>query len=179
VLTLALGIGANTAIFSLIDAVMLKKPPVNHPEQLVLFKWDTHKWPSHFSQTGGDSRLSFSYPAFQQFRAQNQALSSVFAFVPLGFSEQNVTVSLNGEPTLAYGEMVAGEYFSGLGVTPLLGRTITEEDEQPGASRVAVISYAYWSRPWARPFHRTEPSRTLGHHACETTHDGTKEVPTK
>src|SRR5438046_2174234 len=100
--------------------------------------------------------------------------SSVFAFVPLGFSEQNVTVSLNGEPTLAYGEMVAGEYFSGLGVTPLLGRTITEEDEQPGASRVAVISYAYWSRPWARPFHRTEPSRTLGHHACETTHDGTK-----
>jgi predicted permease len=150
VLTLALGIGANTAIFSLIDAVMLKKLPVNHPEQLVLFKWDTHKWPPHFSQTGGDSGLSFSYPAFQQFRAQNRALSSVFAFVPLGFSEQNVTVSVNGEPTLAYGEMVAGEYFSGLGVTPLLGRTITEEDEQPGASRVAVISYAYWSSRFGR-----------------------------
>ncbi len=150
VLTLALGIGANTAIFSLIDAVMLKKLPVNHPERLVLFKWDTHKWPPHFSQTGGDSRLSFSYPAFQQFRAQNRALSSVFAFVPLGFSEQNVTVRLNGESTLAYGEMVTGEYFSGLGVTPLLGRTITEEDEQPGASRVAVISYAYWSSRFGR-----------------------------
>ena len=150
VLTLALGIGANTAIFSLIDAVMLKNLPVTHPEQLVLFKWDTHKWPPHFTQTGGDSSLSFSYPAFQQFQAQNQAMASVFAFVPLGFSVQNVTVGLNGEPTLAYGEMVTGEYFSGLGVTPLLGRTITEEDEQPGAPRVAVISYAYWSSRFGR-----------------------------
>jgi predicted permease len=150
VATLALGIGANTAIFSLIDAVMLKNLPVKQPERLVLFKWDTHKWPPHFSQTGGDSRLSFSYPAFQQFRAQNQALSSVFAFVPLGFNKQNVTVSLNGEPTLADGEMVTGDYFSGLGVTPLLGRAITEEDEQPGAPRVAVISYNYWSSRFGR-----------------------------
>ena len=150
VLTLALGIGANTAIFSLIDAVVLKNLPVTHPEQLVLFKWDTQKWPPHFTQTGGDSSLSFSYPAFQQFQAQNQAMASVFAFVPLGFSMQNVTVGLSGEPTLAYGEMVTGEYFSGLGVTPLLGRTITEEDEQPGAPRVAVISYAYWSSRFGR-----------------------------
>jgi predicted permease len=150
VFTLTLGIGANTAIFSLVDAVMLKNLPVKHPEQLVLFKWETHKWPPHFSQTGGDSGLSFSYPAFQQFRTQNQVLSSVFAFVPLGFSEQNVTVGLNGEPTLAYGEMVSGEYFSGLGVTPLLGRMITEEDEQQGAPRVAVISYAYWSSRFGR-----------------------------
>lgn len=145
VLTLALGIGANTAIFSLIDAVMLKSLPVKRPQQLVLFKWNTHHWPPHFSQTGGDSRLSFSYPAFKQFSMQNQALASVFAFVPLGYNQQNVTVTLNGEPTLASGEMVTGDYFSGLGVTPLLGRTITEEDEQPGAPRVAVISYAYWS----------------------------------
>ncbi len=145
ILTLALGIGANTAIFSLIDAVMLKNLPVKRPQELVLFKWDTHHWPPHFSQTGGDSRLSFSYPAFKQFSSHNEALASVFAFVPLGFNEQNVTVTLNGEPTLANGEMVTGNYFSGLGVTPLLGRTITEEDEQPGAPRVAVISYAYWS----------------------------------
>lgn len=145
VVTLALGIGANTAIFSLINAVMLKSLPVKRPQELVLFKWDTHHWPPHFSQTGGDSRLSFSYPAFKQFSTQNEVLASVFAFVPLGFNIQNVTVALNGEPTLAYGEMVTGGYFSGLGVTPLLGRTITEEDEQPGAPRVAVISYAYWS----------------------------------
>ena len=150
VLTLALGIGANTAIFSLIDAVMLKNLPVKNPQELVLFGWDTHHWPPHFSQTGGDSRLSFSYPAFKQFSTQSQVLANVFAFVPLGFNEQNVTISLNGEPTLGYGEMVTGNYFSGLGITPLLGRTITEEDEQPGAPRVAVISYAYWSSHFGR-----------------------------
>src|SRR5260370_126411 len=150
VLTLALGIGANTAIFSLIDAVMLKNLPVKHPEELVLFQWDTHKWPPPFSQTGGASRLSFSYPAFKQFSAQNQVLSSAFAFVPIGFNEQSVALSVNGETTLAFGEMVTGEYFSGLGVTPLLGRLITEEDEQPGAPRVVVISYGYWSSRFGR-----------------------------
>lgn len=150
VLTLALGIGANTAIFSLIDAVMLKNLPVKRPQELVLLKWDTHHWPPWFSQTGGDSRLSFSYPAFKQFSTHNEVLASAFAFVPLGFNLQNVTVTVHGEPTLAYGEMVTGEYFSGLGVTPVLGRTITKEDEQPGAPRVAVISYAYWSGRFGR-----------------------------
>jgi predicted permease len=150
VLTLALGIGANTAIFSLIDAVMLRNLPVKNPEELVLFQWDTNHWPPHFSETGGDAKLAFSYPAFKQFSAQNQALASVFSFVPLGNNIQNVTVTLNGEPTLAYGEMVTGEYFSGMGVTPMLGRSITEEDEQPGAPRVVVISYAYWSSRFGR-----------------------------
>ena len=150
VLTLALGIGANTAIFSLIDAVMMKALPVRQPEQLVLFSWDTHKWPRTFGQTGGESRLSFSYPAFEQFREQNQVLSSTFAFVPLGFTPQNTTVNINGEPTLANGMMVTGNYFSGLGVTLLLGRGITDADEVEGAARVAVISYAYWTRQFAR-----------------------------
>jgi predicted permease len=150
VLTLALGIGANTAIFSLIDAVMLKTLPVKDPQQLVLFSWDTHKWPRTFGQTGGESRLSFSYPAFEQFRQQNQVLSSTFAFVPLGFTPQNTTVSINGQPTLANAMMVTGNYFSGLGVAPLLGRGITDPDEPEGAPRVAVISYAYWTRQFAR-----------------------------
>ena len=150
VLTLALGIGANTAIFSLVDAVMLKSLPVKNPQQLVLFQWDDNKWAPQFGQTGWDSKYSFSYPAFQQFRAQTNVLSSAFAWVPLGFNDENMTVGINGQPTLANGQMVTGDYFSGLGVTPLLGRGINEADENPGAPRVAVISYAYWSRRFAR-----------------------------
>ena len=98
----------------------------------------------------GNPELSFSYPAFDEFRTQNQALQSVFAFVPLGFRRQNTTVNVNGEPTLANGMMVTGGYFSGLGVTPIVGRAITEEDEQDSAPRVAVISYAYWTQRFAR-----------------------------
>ena len=150
ILTLALGIGANTAIFSLINAVMLKTLPVKNPQELVLFQWDDNKWPPHFGQTGNDSKFSFSYPAFEEFRKQNKELSSVFAWVPLGFNDQNTTVGINGEPTLANGMMVTGEYFSGLGVTPLMGRGITEADEDRGAPRAAVISYAYWTGRFAR-----------------------------
>jgi predicted permease len=151
ILTLALGIGANTAIFSLVDAVLLRQLPVKNPQQLVLFTWDaTHRQPLHFSQTGAELRFSFSYPAFREFRDQNQVLSSVFAFVPMGFNPQNTTVSIDGRATLANGMMVTGEYFSGLGVNPLLGRAINEADENPGAPRVGVISYAYWTRRFAR-----------------------------
>ncbi|MDE3136803.1 MAG: ABC transporter permease, partial [Acidobacteriota bacterium] len=151
ILTLVLGIGANTAIFSLVDAVLLRQLPVKNPQLLVLFTWNAErKWPPNFSQTGAESRFSFSYPAFKEFRDQNQVLSSVFAFVPMGFTPQNTTVGIDGHPTLANGMMVTGEFFSGLGMTPLLGRGITQEDENPGAPRVAVISYAYWASRFGR-----------------------------
>ena len=147
ILTLALGIGANTAIFSLVDAALLRLLPVKDPGQLVLFTWNSHKeWPPNMSQTGAESRFSFSFPAFKEFRDNNQVLSSAFAFVPLGFTPQNATIALNGRATLANAMMVTGQFFSGLGVTPLLGRAITPADETPGAPRVAVISYSYWSR---------------------------------
>jgi predicted permease len=151
ILTLGLGIGANTAIFSLIDAVLLKQLPVKDPQQLLLFTWDAdRKWPPNFGQTGNDAHYSFSYPAFDEFRRENQVLSSVFAWVPLGFTPQNTTVTVKAQPTLANGMMVTGDYFSGLGVTPLLGRAITEQDEARGAPRVAVISYGYWTRQFGR-----------------------------
>jgi len=150
VLTLALGIGANTAIFSLMDAALLKMLPVKNPQQLVLFTWDDDKWPPKYSQTGYQSRFSFSYPEFEMFQRENKSLSHVFAFAPLGSSDENTAITINGEASLANGMMITGDFFSGLGITPLLGRGITNEDEDKGAPRVAVISYAYWTRQFAR-----------------------------
>ncbi|HXW63422.1 MAG TPA: ABC transporter permease [Candidatus Acidoferrales bacterium] len=150
IIALALGIGANTAIFSLMDAVLLKTLPVKNAQQLILFTWDDNKWPAHYSQTGWDSRFSFSYPQFEMFRKENKSLSSVFTFAPLGSSPDNTTITVDGDAGLANGVMVSGEYFSGLGVSPLMGRGITEQDEDKGAPRVAVVSYGYWTRRFGR-----------------------------
>lgn len=148
VLSLALGIGANTAIFSLIDAVMLKILPVRNPEQLVLLNWTSPKWPPGVIQSGYDASTSFPYPSLEQFRTQTQIFSSVFGFAPLSFGK--VTIRIDGQASLVAGEMVTGSYFSGLGVSPVLGRAITDEDEKDNAPRVAVISYGYWARQFGR-----------------------------
>ena len=149
VLTLALGIGANTAIFSLVNGVLLKSLPIKNPQQMVLFQWDANKWPPMFHVTGWPKFL-FSYPEYKEFQAQQTTVSGIFAFVPLGFNPENTTVGINGQPALADGMMVTGQYFSTLGVTPFLGRGITDADENPSAPRVAVISYAYWARRFGR-----------------------------
>jgi predicted permease len=150
VLSLALGIGANTAIFSLIDAVMLKMLPVKSPKRLVLLNWVCPKRPAAMavqsgyvdnSETGWRSP-SFAYPSFEEFRAQNHAFASIFGFTPLS----NATVNIDGQAGLGGGELVTGDYFTGLGVSPILGRTINDEDEKASSPRVAVISYGYWSR---------------------------------
>ena len=146
VLTLALGIGANTAIFSIINAVMLKALPVKDPNQLVLFQWDSDKWPPQFSMTGWRAEFAYSYPAFELFSEHDKSLASIFAFAPLDINEENASVGINGDATLANAMMVSGQFFSGLGVAPLLGRQITDADENPAAPRVAMISYAYWIR---------------------------------
>jgi predicted permease len=155
VLSLALGIGANTAIFSLMDAVMLKNLPVKNPQQLVLLRWatPTSQYPPDavFSslhgdmfptRTGGMTSASFSYPAFQAFRARNHVFSSLFGFQ----SADRMNVVIRGHASLASGEMVTGDYFSGLGMSPVIGRSITDADEKPGAPPAAVISYGFWQR---------------------------------
>jgi predicted permease len=153
VLSPALGIGANTAIFSLMDAVMLRNLSVKKPEQLVLLQWATlgRQWAPDpvlsslhgdmwRTRTGGMASPSFSYPAFQEFRARNKVFSNAFGFQ----SAQRLNMNVSGHASLADGEMVTGDYFSGLGVSPVLGRATTDADEKTGATPIAVISYGLW-----------------------------------
>ena len=154
VMSLALGIGANTAIFSLVNAVLLKKLPVKNPDELVLLHWVSgKKYPAKAISGNMDMRgdqsssTSFSYPAFEQFRDHNEALSDLFAFTDAG----RLNVSVDGQAELVSGQLVSGGYFDGLGVSTILGRAITAEDDRvSSAEPVAVISYAYWQRRFAR-----------------------------
>jgi predicted permease len=157
VLSLALGIGANTAIFSLIDAVLLKMLPVQDPQQLLLLDWASKGWPEDLmnslsgnmnqDKSGRTTSTSFSYAAYEQIRDRNQVFASVLGLAGNG-SELNV--GYNRQPGRADGELVSGTFFSTLGVQPILGRPISPDDDQPGASPVAVLSYGYWERRFGR-----------------------------
>jgi predicted permease len=148
--SLALGIGANTALFSVVDAVLLKTLPVKEPEQLVLFSW--HCGPNRAmgavngfmrrEDSGQTVGSSFSYLAYQQFRAQADTLAEVFAFEPI----QQLNVLAGEQAEIASGQMVSGGYYSGLGVNASLGRTITDAEDQAGAGAVVVLSHRYWQR---------------------------------
>lgn len=148
VLLLALAIGPTTVIFSLADTILFKMLPVPKPQELILLKWDTARLPPGMLHTGYDSTLdqTLSFPMFQSLHAEKQVFSTVFGFAPLGFTRENVVVNVDGHADTANGVMVTGEYFSGLGITPFLGRTITESDEAVSGTRVAVISYAFWQQ---------------------------------
>jgi predicted permease len=152
VATLALGIGANTAIFSLVNAVMLQSLPVRHPEQLVVPEWSAHEWPqnigtSSFGDCNGRGRVgpnsggcSFSYPMFKEIREQKDIFSSVAAFA----GPAQLDLSGNGPASMAQGELVSGQYFQTLGVRSVIGRTLEAADEQPTATPVVVLNYGYW-----------------------------------
>jgi len=153
-LSLALGIGANTAIFSLIHAVMMKSLPVQEPERLALLHWYGDAWPRGLNQsgTGGPNNPAYKaasrslpYPFFQTVRHETGLFDAVFAFAPLGAERNNVTLATDGGGERVDGEMVSGEYFRGLGVAPAFGRLISIDDERT-AAQVAVISHAYWTR---------------------------------
>jgi predicted permease len=143
ILTLALGIGANTAVFSVMNAVLLKSLPVSDPDRLVYLRTSN---PPRGTGTI-DSSQTFSYTVYDTLRRQNGAISPLMAFVPLSGSK--VAVRYGAQPEEAEGDMVSGTFFSGLGVNLPLGRGISEEDETHHAS-VAVISYNYWTRRFAR-----------------------------
>ena len=151
VLSLALGIGANTALFSLVDAVLLKMLPVRKPEELALFKWASGERGISISHNGTRDRepgtgltlsTSFSLPAFEQMRARTQTLSDLFAFAPRG----ELNVSVDGRAEIASGQLVSGNFHASLGVQPALGRMINNDDDQASVNPVAVISFRYWRR---------------------------------
>ena len=145
VLTLALGIGANTAIFSLTDQVLLRRLPVPHPEQLVELR-STGPNPGR-NWGDGIPGSSFSYPIYKDFRAQmSNAFSGVLATFPVGLDISGQGTSQHGD-----GELVSGNYFQVLGVTPALGRVFSSGDETAGgANPVAVLSYGYWTRQFGK-----------------------------
>ena len=152
VATLALGIGANTAIFSLVNAVMLQSIPVRNPQQLVVLRWSARSHPQNAgSSSFGDCQwtkwtdkvsgsCSFSYPMFKELREHARVFSGVAAFA----GPAQLDLSGNGAASIARGEVVSGDYFQTLGVMPAAGRVLQPSDEKPGAEAVAVLSYAYW-----------------------------------
>jgi predicted permease len=143
IVTLALGVGANTAVFSVMNAVLLRSLPVANPDRLVYLRTSN---PPRGTGTI-DSNETFSYPVYDALRRQNRGLSTVIAFVPL--SGNKVAVRYDAQPEEAEGDMVSGSFFSGLGVNLPLGRGFSQQDETDHAP-LAVISYNYWTRRFAR-----------------------------
>jgi predicted permease len=153
VLTLGIAIGANTAIFSIMNGLLLRGLPVEDPERLMLVKWSAHKPPGyHSSSSYGDcvsqyrgqnpSGCSFSHPFYEDLRDHTANFSSTAAF---GGSPQ-LNVSGNGEARIASGLLVSSNYFSTLGVPAALGRPLQPGDDDPAKPAVGVLNYAYWLR---------------------------------
>ncbi|MBV8820090.1 MAG: ABC transporter permease, partial [Acidobacteriaceae bacterium] len=168
VLSLALGIGANTTIYSFMESILLRSLPVADPESLVVLNWHSRPpqnakkewvhvmhgvqgmaWPG---DKGAMISGMFPYGAFDTLREENPVLSTVFGY----FNGLNHSLAVQGQATSARTEYVTGEYFRGLGVSPAAGRLIGAEDDRPGAAPVAVISFATSQQRF------TEPSSAIG-----------------
>ena len=147
VLTLALGIGANTAIFTLVNAVMLKSLPVQKPEELVLFSDATSEGTSLEDSPRTGEWERFSYASYEYFRDHNQSFQEIAALrsgeSPLSVRQADAS---SNAAARAQGHLVTGNYFSVLGVRALRGRVLTPEDDKPGAAPATVISHRYWEK---------------------------------
>jgi macrolide transport system ATP-binding/permease protein len=154
VLSLALGIGANAAIFSFMDAILMRALPVPRPGELVILNWHTKDLPRvvhglsgnwyndpHTGWTSGN----YPFPAFELLRANNTVLFSIFAFAEAG----RLNLSVQGQADLVGGLFVSGRFFDGLGVRPAAGRLIGDDDDRSGATPVVMLSYNYWRRHFA------------------------------
>jgi predicted permease len=147
ILTLALGIGANTAVFSALNALLLRMLPVHDPQNLYTVKLlhGGTQPPNTYATGNGDS--SFSFAVFEALRGQSRIFSDLIAYVPLGLGE--VPIRHGNSPMTGPGEEVSGNYFAGLGVPIVAGVGLTEEDEQEHSSKV-VLSYELWTNAFLR-----------------------------
>jgi predicted permease len=151
--SLALGIGANTALFSVVEAVLLRTLPVKEPSRLVLFEWQAGSAfrtngsrGSNIPRPAGTRGASmFRYDIIEKMRqaraaATDDPLSDLFAFAPV----YGLTAVANEQPEAVRGQAVSGGYYTGLGVQPMLGRAITDTDDNAAAPPVVVLSHQYW-----------------------------------
>ncbi len=159
VLSLALGIGANTAIFSVINGILLRSLPVRDPHQLRVINWTGTEVSlgsfrrrddatSQFSSSRGYRSGAFPYPAYRDFTEKAEGFSDIFAFAFLHKNESGATINAGGVASVADGLMVSGNFFKGYGARILIGRSITPQDDRPDAEPVAVITYRLWQRSY-------------------------------
>ncbi len=168
VLTLALGIGANTAIFSLIDAVMLSMLPVSRPDELMQLKRQDPRYggsasanPLSFLWSGGASP-SFSNPLWEQVRDQQNVFSGVFAW-----SNNRFDLARGGTVQPSEGSFVSGDFFTTLGLRPAAGRLITGSDDHRGCPPVAVLSYGFWQGHYSGASSAVGGTLSLDYHPFE------------
>ncbi len=150
-LSLALGIGANTAIYSFMDAILMRSLPVAQPEQLAVLEWRAPRRPGVVKGINGSARRylktgtispNFPYSAYSVFQNQPEIFSALLAYT----YAQNFNVIAGNEAESIPGGYVSGSYFSALGVPPAAGRLISPEDDRTGAPASVVLSYSYWQR---------------------------------
>jgi len=157
-LSLALGIGANTAVFSLMDQALLRSLPVKNPGELVVFKAPGPR--RGRIDTSYDDKLTFSYPMYRDFRDRNPVFSGVLARFPISFS-----MSWRDQTERIHGDLVSGNYFEVLGLNAAIGRTLTQQDDQtPGAHPVVVLSHGFWKRRFGADPGVLNQSITLNSH---------------
>jgi len=156
VLSLALGIGANTAIYSFMDSILMRSLPVQDPSSLVVVNWHSKDHPAvansfsgstYKDATWGYTSGNFPYAAYELISTNHEAFSHVFGFSGAG----RLNVQIRGSADLAAGQYVTGGFFAGLGVVPAAGRLIDQTDDREGAAPVVVVSHGYAQRHFGDP----------------------------
>ncbi len=156
ILLLALGIGANTAIFSFMDSILLRSLPVSDSQSLVMLSWHTPRRNMHGTNrhdnsfndpNGGFIGGFFAYPAFELLRKSDAVFSTVFGYQGAG----DLNLTYRGQSELARTEYVSADYFRGLGIPPAAGRLIVPDDDRAGAPAIAVISFGLSQRRFGGP----------------------------